>query len=43
LRLKCKAFSKGIPEEILTGEHDHTKPFKGDGGITFESVEVQND
>jgi hypothetical protein len=38
--LKCKAFPKGIPEEILTGEHDHIKPFKGDGGIRFEPIKV---
>jgi len=34
----CGAF-KSIPEEILTGEHDHTKPYKGDNGITFEPIE----
>jgi hypothetical protein len=32
----CKAFPNGIPVEILTNEHDHTKPFKGDNGILFE-------
>jgi len=37
--MKCKAFPKGIPEKILTGEHDHTKPFKGDNGIRFEPIE----
>ena len=37
--LKCNAFLKGIPEEILTGEHDHTKPFKGDNGILFKPLE----
>ena len=36
--LKCKAFPKGIPEKIITGEHDHTKPFKGDNGIRFEPI-----
>ena len=35
----CKAFPKGIPDKILTGEHDHTKPFKGDNGILFEPLE----
>ena len=34
----CKAFPRGIPEEILTGEHDHTKPFKDDNGIRFEPI-----
>ena len=35
----CKAFPKGIPDKILTGEHAHTKPFKGDNGILFKSLE----
>jgi len=34
----CKAFKKGIPEEIWTGEHEHSKPYKGDNGITFEPI-----
>jgi len=34
----CEAFKKGIPVEILTGEHDHTKPYKGDNGIVFEKI-----
>jgi hypothetical protein len=34
----CKAFPDGIPEEIYNNTHDHTKPFRGDGGIRFESV-----
>jgi hypothetical protein len=34
----CKAFPDGIPEIFITGEHDHTKPFKGDGGIRFEPI-----
>jgi len=37
--LVCSAFTKGIPEEILTGEVDHTKPYKGDNGIQFEPIE----
>tara|TARA_R110000751_G_scaffold49954_2_gene110826 strand:+ start:387 stop:509 length:123 start_codon:yes stop_codon:yes gene_type:complete len=32
----------GIPDEILTGEHDHNKPFKGDHGIRFEQVKDFN-
>jgi len=35
---KCDAYPDGIPEEIYTGEHDHTKPFKGDNNIRFESL-----
>ena len=33
--LTCEAFPEGIPAEILTGKHDHTKAFPGDGGIRF--------
>lgn len=32
----CKAFPKGIPPEIWTGENDHTAPFPGDRGIQFK-------
>tara|TARA_Y100001963_G_C6506880_1_gene320355 strand:+ start:358 stop:528 length:171 start_codon:yes stop_codon:yes gene_type:complete len=39
--LKCKAFPKGIPQEILEGQ-DHTEPFKGDNGIQFEPIEDTN-
>lgn len=39
--LKCQAFPEGIPEEILTGEHDHSKPFEGDNGIQFEPIEKE--
>jgi len=36
---KCLAFLKGIPREILNGDHDHHKPFAGDNGIQFEPKE----
>ncbi|GAF78818.1 unnamed protein product [marine sediment metagenome] len=36
---RCEAYPKGIPEEILTGEHDHTKPYEGDNDIQFEPIE----
>ena len=32
---KCKAYDS-IPEKIWMGEHDHTKPYKGDHGIRYE-------
>ena len=34
----CDAFPEvaGIPEAILTNEHDHEEPFPGDHGIRFE-------
>ena len=35
---RCKAFPDGIPEEIITGQFDHTKPHKGDNGIQFEPI-----
>lgn len=35
----CDAFPKGIPRQIRTGEHDHTKSFDGDNGIRFKSWE----
>jgi hypothetical protein len=35
---KCKAFTSGIPEDILIGKNNHKKPFKGDNGIRFEPI-----
>ena len=32
----CKAFPKGIPDDIAYGDNDHTSPVKGDHGIQFE-------
>ena len=34
----CKAFPDGIPDAILTGEHDHHKPYGGDNGILFKAT-----
>lgn len=39
---KCKAYPKHIPKIILTGKHDHRKPYKGDNGIRFEQREEKN-
>lgn len=36
---RCDAFPDGIPEEILTSEHDHRQPFEGDSGKTFLPIE----
>jgi len=35
---QCDAYPEKIPVEIATGEHDHTKPFKGDQGVRFEPI-----
>lgn len=32
----CKAFPNGIPDKFWSGKVDHTVPYTGDGGITFE-------
>lgn len=31
----CRAFPRGIPVEITRGDHDHTEPFPGDGGVRY--------
>ena len=33
----CDAFPDGIPEPILRGDVDHTRPYSGDHGVQFES------
>ena len=38
--LVCKAFPKEIPAEIITGRRSHSKPYKGDNGIVFEPIEI---
>ncbi len=37
--LRCRAFPEGIPEEVLTGRHDHHFPHPDDMGIHFERRE----
>lgn len=39
-RITCMAFPAGIPEDILTGEFDHTKKYQGqENDIVFEAVD----
>lgn len=35
---KCKAYPKGIPEEIWLGTIEHTKPYPDDNGIRFVKI-----
>ena len=40
--LKCIAFIEGIPEEILTGKNDHSKPLpKQENEIVFEPIKTE--
>lgn len=32
----CKAFPNGIPDKFWDAKVDHTVPYTGDNGITFE-------
>lgn len=32
----CEAFTNGIPDKFWNAKIDHTTPYTGDGGITFE-------
>ena len=34
-RPKCEAFPGGIPFEIITAQHDHVEPFRGDKGLRY--------
>lgn len=39
----CDAYPNKIPQEIFDGRVDHTKPYDGDGGITFEPIKEPSD
>jgi len=34
----CRAFPKGIPEDIGSGTYDHRNPHEGDGGIRWQPL-----
>jgi hypothetical protein len=36
--LPCKAFPKGIPDDILSSKVIHTAPYPGDHGIRYQPV-----
>jgi hypothetical protein len=39
---KCKAFPKGLPPEIISGENNHSKPLPKQGNeIVFEPIKVE--
>lgn len=43
-KTKCDAFSNGIPDEILLGFNDHSKPLPDqDNDIVFEPKEKRNE
>ena len=35
----CKAFPNGIPDRFWDAKADHTTPYAGDNGITFEPLD----
>ncbi len=42
-KFKCRAFKNGIPIKIVTGQFDHTKPFKNDNGIRYDPIKEYKD
>ena len=38
---RCDAYPDRIPNPIVFGDHDHTKPYRGDRGVLFEPKEKE--
>ncbi len=38
----CSAFPDGIPEDVWSGKIVHTAPVKGDHGIQYEKIEIDD-
>lgn len=38
---RCEAFPDGIPQEIFSGENEHTSAYPGDNGIQFEPIQLK--
>ena len=41
--LRCLAFLDDIPEEIVTGRVDHSKPYTGDHALRYEPLLPDNE
>ena len=37
--LNCRAYPQGIPHAILSGRHDHRRPYLDDRGFQYEPDE----
>lgn len=38
LGFRCEAYPEGIPQEILEGTIDHTRPYMGDRDLQFKPL-----